>query len=99
MMGLLLTLTDGADITCLYVPVVLDAIARLFPQNINAFAIDVFHTSVPQVNRLSSQRKTTGAASKLQIKRAQRSLPVASSVPHTFIGKTTSAYSNLGLSG
>ena len=72
-MSLLLTLTDGVDITCLYVPVVLDAIARLFPQNIHAFAIDVSHTPVPQVSRLNSQRKTTLASSKLQIKRAQQS--------------------------
>ena len=72
-MSLLLTLTDGADITCLYVPVVLDAIARLFLKNINAFAFDVSHPPVPQVSRLGPQRKTTGAASKLQIKLAPQS--------------------------
>ena len=67
------THTDGADITCVYVPVVLDAIARLFPQNIHAFAIDVSHTPVPDVIRLGSRRKITVAASKLQVKRAQQS--------------------------
>ena len=83
---MLLTLTDGSDITCLYVPVVLDAIARLFLQNIHDFAIDVSHTPVSQVSRLGSQRKTTGGASKLQIKE-HSSLLVASSVHNTFIRK------------
>ena len=70
---MLLTLIDGPDITCPYVPAVLDAIARLFPWKIHAFAIDVSHTPVSQVIRFSSQRKTIGAASKLQIKKAQPS--------------------------
>ena len=97
-MSLLLTLTDGADITCVCLPVVLDPIARLFPQNIHAFAIDVSHTRVPQVSRLSSHARPPEPPPISRLKE-HSNLPLASSVPNTFIGRTMSSHFNLGLPG
>ena len=63
-MSLLLTLADSTNTLCLHFLIVIDTIARQFPQDIQAFSIDVSHALVPHISRLDLQNKTVGVVAK-----------------------------------